>query len=94
MCLSLLRITLLAMVLAVLPAKAPAFEAPFVEVPVLVLSAVKSQSADTQPDGVRRVRHSAFESVGTVASVPRQPIGEQRFLRVFRRFVVECSWLC
>jgi hypothetical protein len=93
-CVCVLRIVVLSLVLTLFPASAYRDESPFYEAPALVIAAARSQASD-----VRAVR--ACE----MAVVTREPaekpcalavVGRTTsdFVRVFPRFVADCSWLC
>lgn len=94
MCLSLLRIVVLAIVLALIPARTQASEASFGETPVLVVSVARSQTVDARPALAQRVTLSGVEPIEMLRSAPLRFSEERLFVRVFRRFVIECSWLC
>lgn len=99
MCLSFLRAAVLATVLVLVPAKTGLGESSFVETPVLVVSLAQSlspsQSVDRRSSRERAATPSTLGPVDAPnATVPSRFGEERRFVRVFRRFVSECSWLC
>lgn len=94
MCLPLLRIVVLAIVLALFPVKTHAQEAPFAATPVLVLSATQSRGADVRRAVSPRVTLSGLQPVETPLVSTGQFDHGQQFVRVFKRFVTSCSWLC
>jgi hypothetical protein len=93
-CLSLLRIVVLALALALYPAKTQAYAEVFVETPVLVVSAAQSKVVATRPALAPRVTLSGLEPVEMHPSTLRHFGQTHLFVPVIRRFVTKCSWLC
>lgn len=92
--LSVLRIVVLAVVLALVPAKPQPYETSFGDTPALIVSVAQVQFANGRPALTQRFTLCGLEPVEMVGSAPQQRSKQTLFARVFRRFVTECSWLC
>lgn len=93
-CRSLLHVVVLALVLALFPGKARSFEAPYLEIPVLLVAAGQSQSVEAGPGVSRHVAPSRVERVESHEDGPRRFGEGHAFVRIVRRFLTKQSWLC
>jgi hypothetical protein len=88
-----LRMLVLAIVLVLVPARATAFDSTVESTPMLVLSAATAEPADAQ-------HRDAARELPTVRILPprpamaRSPDATVTLIRVFHRYVENCSWLC
>src|SRR5512142_2176622 len=96
MCLCVLRAVVVALVLALLPAKSSAHEARFAETPVLVIGVQRQHAAAVQPVRARGLAsfRAKLEIIEARHSTAQLPYFATQFTRVFHRFVTGCSWLC